>query len=152
MDDYLSKPATIEAIQTKLGQWLPLEQKAADVQSAALDDGRVIDWQVLSGYIGTDDAALLTEFFTEFLHHSTSTLAQIAQAVKAKDATLAGDLAHRMKSSARMVGANMFADTCVRLERAGLESQWSNIKHEQALLQENFIDVLAEAGAHGIVA
>jgi HPt (histidine-containing phosphotransfer) domain-containing protein len=143
------KPTTVPS-EIKLSATEGMDDSLSE-RSAAQDEGSVIDWQALGGYMGTDDKALLAEFFTEFLRHSTSTLAEIAQAVVAKDAPQAGALAHRLKSSARMVGANVLADTCLRLERAGLDSQWSDIHQEHALLQEHLTAVVAEAGAHGIV-
>jgi two-component system sensor histidine kinase/response regulator len=133
MDGSVSKPATLETLLEKLEQWLPL------------------DWEALGGYMGTDDEVLLREFFTDFLHHGASMLEEIAQAKAAQDAAQVGSLAHRFKSSTRMVGANTLADSCLRLESAGLESRWRDIHHEHALLQEFFAAVVAEAGEHDIV-
>ncbi len=156
MDDSVSKPATLETLLEKLEQWLPLDgsgvtwSRESAVQDAQ-DEGGVVDWQALGGYMGTDDKVLLREFFTDFLHYGASMLEEIAQAMAAQDAAQVGALAHRFKSSTRMVGANKLADSCLRLESAGLESRWRDIHHEHALLQEFFAAVVAEAGENDIV-
>jgi signal transduction histidine kinase/CheY-like chemotaxis protein/HPt (histidine-containing phosphotransfer) domain-containing protein len=155
MDGSVSKPATLETLLEKLEQWLPLDgsgvTRSRESASDAQDEGGVVDWEALGGYMGTDDEVLLREFFTDFLHHGASMLEEIAQAKAAQDAAQVGSLAHRFKSSTRMVGANTLADSCLRLESAGLESRWRDIHHEHALLQEFFAAVVAEAGEHDIV-
>ncbi len=153
MDDYIAKPVTLDTLVAKLARWLPFELNAsAPAQHrTAPDDGCVVDWQAFGKYIGTDDPALLVEFFTDFLRSAADTLTAIDQAVRAQDAPQVAALAHRLKSSARVVGANPMSDTCQRLEQAGSGPQWVDIERECTVLQECFAVVMAEAGNRDIV-
>lgn len=146
MDGYISKPATLETLSQNLAQWLSFD----DVDGPETQES-VIDWTALGGYMGTDDKALLAEFFTDFLRHGANTLSEIEQAVAAQDASQVGALAHRLKSSARMVGAIGLADVCVLLESAGSETRWNDIHRDHPALQKLFTAVVAEAGNRGIV-
>jgi len=155
MDHYISKPTTLEALKRTLGKWLPTGDYINDSETEAphTDAQRAVqavDWQVLSGVLGTNDKTLIDKFFADFLVYAASTMAELAAAEAQRDAAQLSALAHRFKSSARTVGANALADACVRLEAAGAESSWETIELELPLLDNLYAAVKVEAEKHGI--
>jgi HPt (histidine-containing phosphotransfer) domain-containing protein len=54
-----------------------------------------------------------------------------------------GTLAHRLKSSARSVGANALADCCLVLEQSGKAGDWVGIDRQMAELPGLFASVKA---------
>lgn len=78
----------------------------------------VFDPQVLPGLIG-DDPALVAEFLGDYRRSLHETLVQIRAACKDGQWRRAGELAHRLKSSSRSVGAMQLGEHCAALELAG---------------------------------
>ena len=56
-------------------------------------------------------------------------------------ATGVKDAAHKLKSSARSVGANVLADVCVALESAGKATDWAAIDSLAPKAQDEFREV-----------
>jgi HPt (histidine-containing phosphotransfer) domain-containing protein len=75
--------------------------------------------QSLIEVLGMDDPAMLADFYRDFLRTGESTVAEIQQAYQDGNSEAIGRLAHRLKSSARTVGAHALADCCLELEHAG---------------------------------
>ncbi|TXT38467.1 MAG: multi-sensor hybrid histidine kinase [Comamonadaceae bacterium] len=77
-----------------------------------------VDIKVLAALIG-DEPAVIREFLTNF----SSSAAQIADALRiafaSRDTRETGALAHKLKSSARAVGALALGELCADLEQAG---------------------------------
>jgi PAS domain S-box-containing protein len=145
MDDYLSKPISLPSLQAKLEQWLPRsesfesENKQNDRRSGhgGRNDNNeeeaessvpgnavtaaatsVIDLNELKKVVG-DDAAIITRLCDEFRQTLVTDTASIQQAFAEDEPTLAADLAHRVKSSARMFGAKELGDYCEQIDKLG---------------------------------
>ena len=54
-------------------------------------------------------------------------IAEVQSAHKAHEAETVRQQAHKLKSSARSMGADALADACQALEAAGREGQWDEI-------------------------
>lgn len=82
-----------------------------------------VDLNVLPELTGCDEPELLQEFLQDFatLAHRTATDLQREAAAGALD--VVGQLAHRVKSSARYVGARALGDLAERLEHAAKAGQ-----------------------------
>lgn len=112
-DDYLSQPTTLPNLQAMLEKWLAPHTSALDIS-------------VLEGLIGNQ-----TEFVDEILHEFRTTAFDIASALHA--AVLAGapqdaaNAAHKLKSSARAVGARRLAEWCSIIERAGHDARANDL-------------------------
>ncbi len=119
MDDYISKPIAMPALVSALKKWMPPPQ--AQAPSVAAVDARAI-----KDMFGDDDATF-REILQSFVGPSQSIMAEIAAAKEQRTAVGVKDAAHKLKSSARSVGANLLADICVELEAAGKNGDWATI-------------------------
>ena len=150
MDDYLTKPTQVESLHKKLAEWLPhtdeLEQTPAlDLAPAApatqsteeppVED--VVNPQTLSDAIGSDDHALLADFYQDFLGTLNETIVEINQAEAAADCRTISELAHRLKSAASTTGAAQLAEHCLALERAGKADDKATVATQLPLLRAN---------------
>ncbi|SHM68769.1 PAS domain S-box-containing protein [Duganella sacchari] len=156
MNDYLSKPASLAALQNMLESWLPkapgeMADPAAMVagRDAGPDMAVPVDVNVLRKMVGTDSRVVM-----DFLRHFRASAANIAGEIG--DARAKGDLgkaaavAHNLKSSARSVGAVKLADHCEDIERAGianamgdLAKAWSFFQPEMALVDLYLAGILS---------
>jgi len=133
MDDYLTKPMQIPQLGSALEKWLGKAASAKVLapsgEEVAISD-EAIDAAALGKMLGTDDAQILAKFYADFLNASSETAEQIRAAYAAKDLPGLGNLAHKLKSSARTVGANALADCCASLEQAGKQKKAKLVKSE----------------------
>ena len=115
MDDFLSKPTPLTSLQAALAHWLPV----ATVEAALPQEAKgPVEVAVLMDLVGTDPAVI-----QNFLKHFQITADRTAAALKVACATRqlaeVSALAHKLKSSARAVGALTLGEACADLERAG---------------------------------
>jgi two-component system sensor histidine kinase EvgS len=122
MDDYLTKPTSLVELEMMLQKWLPNTSLGAEVIVATehttptATKGHV-DVSVLAALIG-DDPALLHEFLADFQASARAIAIELNAACAAANTSHAGDLAHKLKSSARAVGALALGELCAELESA----------------------------------
>ncbi len=107
MDDYLSKPTPLEKLKATLNKWLPI------AAAPALDLG------VLKGLVG-DDVLRIDKFLRSFQTSSARIAADLRAACQGGQAGAAGAAAHKLKSSARAVGALALGELCEAMEQAGM--------------------------------
>jgi two-component system sensor histidine kinase/response regulator len=125
MDDYLSKPVPLADLKVILEQWLLVAPSAAystDImpqpllpQSCA---GLSVDINVLKALVG-DDAAVLHDVLEDFRSSIPRVVADLRAACAAGQVIAACAAAHKLKSSARAVGALALGELCSAMERAG---------------------------------
>lgn len=118
MDDYITKPVAMPALIAALKKWMP----AAKSEPA----GAVIDERAIKDIFG-DDPGTFKEILVSFVEPSQAIISEILVAHEKRAAGGIKDAAHKLKSSARSVGANVLADICVALEKAGKNGNWSEI-------------------------
>ncbi|MBI3223201.1 MAG: PAS domain S-box protein [Nitrosomonadales bacterium] len=106
MDDYLSKPAPLADLQAMLEKWLPAAEPAP------------LDVSVLKALVGSD-LAVICEFLHDFRIGLEKTATELRAACNEGRATQAGTLAHKLKSSARAMGALALGELCAAMEQAG---------------------------------
>ena len=85
-----------------------------------------VDMQVLIDMFGIDRAKHLG-YLNKFIPHAQAILADLDEACAARDAKQVSFFAHKLKSSARTIGANDMADMCEALESAGRNDDWSGM-------------------------
>jgi HPt (histidine-containing phosphotransfer) domain-containing protein len=127
MDDYLIKPASLADLQTMLRKWLP----GADTASPPADPTtptaethlpNPVDVSVLVAMIG-DDPDVLIDFLQDFRRSTRQVAAEMRTAYGAGQGTQVGALAHKLKSSARAVGALRLGEVCDKIEQSGKADQ-----------------------------
>src|SRR5690349_11166934 len=153
MDDYLAKPIQLDSLREMLSKWLPQhrpegtdETQDPNRQSDRADPSPApavspVDPEALKRVLGSGDAALMKEFYDDFLRAGEATLSDIGAAYGGRSAKEVGALAHKLKSSARTIGANALADRCQALERAGNTEDWKQIDAFMAGLSSSFLQV-----------
>ncbi|MEK7709080.1 MAG: Hpt domain-containing protein [Pseudomonadota bacterium] len=92
----------------------PLREEPAAVDMAALRQ------------MFHNNNALVRKFGLKFIEVANDTLAEMKEAQSKKDLAELGRLGHKLKSSARTIGASSFADLCEGLEKANNDSNWSD--------------------------
>jgi CheY-like chemotaxis protein len=121
MDDYLSKPLQLADLNTVLETWLPAAGSTLRAPAAAganAGAGPAVDVSVLVRLIGSDPA-VLREFLDCFQISAAGIALELRAACAAGRAMTAGDQAHKLKSSARTVGALALGELCAQIETAG---------------------------------
>jgi CheY-like chemotaxis protein/HPt (histidine-containing phosphotransfer) domain-containing protein len=122
MDGYLSKPVQLSNLKEVLEKWLPcsdLELHADTVPPAQSDLSVMkLDVNVLKRLVGDDDA-VVRQFLADFHASAVRMAAALRNACEAGEAAEAGAIAHKLKSSARSVGALRLGDLCAEMEQAG---------------------------------
>jgi CheY-like chemotaxis protein/HPt (histidine-containing phosphotransfer) domain-containing protein len=115
MDDYLIKPASLAALAASLARWLPL----TDAATGAPDATRApVDVGALEALVGTDPG-VVSEFLQAFAISAQMSGTELIAASRAERLKDAAAIAHKLKSSARSVGALRLGELCAELENAG---------------------------------
>ncbi|MEO7559215.1 MAG: response regulator, partial [Nitrosospira sp.] len=124
MDDYLSKPVQLAHLKAVLHKWLPVPKSGTQAPAVIATPAtpvsaqRSMDVGVLEALVG-NDPAVINEFLRDFRASSARIAADLRAASQAGEATTAGAAAHKLKSSARSVGALVLGDLCAEMEAAG---------------------------------
>ncbi len=115
MNDFLPKPADPRVLHVHLARLLgrTAETPAAPAPASALDLRHLI------AQLSLDEAGA-SRFVVRYLHTLNSAREELATAAERVDLTALAALAHRLKSSSAMVGANPLAALCKSLEAAAL--------------------------------
>ncbi len=126
MDDYLSKPVQLTQLKAMLQKWLPAPVSARSAQSSATVVApaasstvqKPVEISILKELVG-DDPMVISEFLRDFRVSSAKIAEELRAACQAGQAAAAGAAAHKLKSSARSVGAVALGDLCAGMEQAG---------------------------------
>jgi two-component system sensor histidine kinase/response regulator len=124
MNDYLSKPVQLPMLRHMLEKWLP----AGDVELATRERHKPVHVEMLKALVG-DDPAVIEEFLRDFGIAAWQAATQIRLSCQAGDAVAVASEAHKLKSSARAVGALALGELCELMESHG------NAGRMQALAQ-----------------
>jgi signal transduction histidine kinase/ABC-type amino acid transport substrate-binding protein/CheY-like chemotaxis protein/HPt (histidine-containing phosphotransfer) domain-containing protein len=119
MDDFLPKPVELDKLKSTLDKWMPAPHKAEPAAAP-------VDPSALTKIVG-DDPAIHLVLLRKFVDPAKEIAEQFQEAFEARNAQTLGDLAHKLKSSSRSIGANDLADACQALETAGKEDDWKTI-------------------------
>jgi len=144
MDDYLPKPLEMPKLKALLKRWLPHvgenePQTARDANTSSAASGgsegcdtatlarkTALDLSPLRDIFGNDQDTI-KEVLSDFVDPATETVAEIAAAFDSESAEDVRAASHKLKSSARSVGAFALADLCQTLEDAGKADDWAAI-------------------------
>lgn len=122
MDDYLSKPVQLEDLRLTVEKYLAAAHSATKKETAkpvsAEPAAVAVDVHVLERLVG-NDPALIKEMLSDFRVSMNKIAAELHTSYQAGQLETAGALAHKLKSSARSVGALSLGELCAAMEQAG---------------------------------
>lgn len=155
MDGYLSKPAHLEEIDQLLKTWLPPisaqaghdlptdpatpSAPAALINPSADDDP--VDINILRELVG-NNPEVVNNLLVDFCRVAIEYNVEIQTAWKLRSLEDVGAVAHKLKSSARTVGALELGDRCEQVEFAANHGELVNVESLLQLFDEAFKDVI----------
>ncbi|MEN9867436.1 MAG: hypothetical protein RL748_3026, partial [Pseudomonadota bacterium] len=151
MDDFLVKPVHLHQLQNTLNKWLSPEarqshgtpQKQPPQQHPAYADYL----ETLAAMLGDNDMEEAGRMLHGFLASARECLADATNALGSRNGQDFVRATHRLKGSARMIGATALSDICQRAEQSGLRADWEQMERELpnlvASLQETEERILA---------
>ena len=143
MDDYLSKPLRLNKLAEMLRMWMPVASEIP-VTSAALP---VWDEHTLRSLIG-DNPPTQRRLLQKFLTNAELQITSICAAVSAGTSAIVLDEAHKLKSSARSVGALALGDLLQALEEAAHDQDLSACSALASSVEAAFVAVSALIQVH----
>ncbi|MDT8452056.1 MAG: PAS domain S-box protein [Gammaproteobacteria bacterium] len=124
MDDCLTKPIEMENLDRAIHKWLfiPVETSSDTVagkmpEESAEETYVPVNPQILATLIGAD-IELCKPLLLKFRDASTPIINALIDAAEAARFDEIGALAHKLKSSAKSVGAERLAELCINMEQA----------------------------------
>jgi CheY-like chemotaxis protein len=120
MDFYLSKPLELAKLAETLKTWLPIIRDAAAGSDVSSEDYRKpaepLDVSAIAQVYGSDDPELVLVALRDFLELSVADADAFADAVSENDRHAIRELGHKLKSSAKCIGAYELVSACERAE------------------------------------
>ncbi len=146
LDDYLCKPARLSEVKAMLEKWMPRQgpDRKAEVGRAATSapPHAPLDIAVLEELVGRDPD-VIQEFLRAFWMSTARTVSEIRAACEVRDAAKVADLAHKLKSPAKSVGAARLAELCSEIQTAAghadfevLDACASRLESEKAKIEQ----------------
>lgn len=126
MDDFIPKPIDPGLMYLLLAKWLPDKPGIQSSRSNEIEGKKMqppVDVSILHRMFH-DNKTLAHKFALKFIEVANGVLAEMYVAQAKKDLPELGRLGHKLKASARTVGAPSFADLCEQLEQANLNNSW----------------------------
>jgi|CXWL01.1.fsa_nt_gi PAS domain S-box-containing protein len=154
MDDYLSKPFTIEQLRTVIHRWLPASSQPTQADSpltllapspipALQANESPVDpksWDSITSLQRPGQPDLLAKVIGLYLKDSQELVDKILAATQGMDFASLRDTAHSLKSRSATLGAWHVADLCKQLE-TGVREQtlvWTEAERLARQLQQTF--------------
>jgi CheY-like chemotaxis protein/HPt (histidine-containing phosphotransfer) domain-containing protein len=170
MDGYLTKPVRLADLKAMLEKWLPVtltnvHQISADKftnDDAVLEElasivteGRPVDISVLTSLAG-EDYVKIRDFLLDFRFSANTLARNLSIACVAGEFEQVGALAHKLKSSARTVGALTLGELCDSLENASkignigvINALHTQFKLEMTVVDEALSGIIANCNDDG---
>ncbi|WP_051559849.1 PAS domain S-box protein [Marinobacterium jannaschii] len=151
MDAYLTKPIQLDVLADELMKWLPksgYENSFSELDTFTdtdkKSDTRVIDVDILKSLVGDDDQ-VAKSFMVEYLEVAYRQSGEILMAYHQDNLKKVLEVAHKLKSSSRAVGALAFGDVCAELETAIRSASKDDIKAGVKQFESSYSEVVSSA-------
>ncbi len=156
MDDFVSKPVKMEALEIVLKEWIPSTalSKHETVQTFQEDEKSVmaglaqgegqksppLDPQAIEELrdLAEGDPGFFSELIQQFLQDGPKYMLAIRQAVEGMDAKALKESAHGFKGSSRNIGALPLGEICLSLEEKGRAGDTTGLEHLLLCLDQAF--------------
>ncbi len=116
MDEFVSKPISPHQLYEVIARWLRLKpQRGGRRLPPARPDAVLIDQEALAHTFGSNPVKM-RKYSLLFLDSAYAAMREIEESIARGDIDRVADLGHRLKSSARTVGAMGFSELCAALE------------------------------------
>ncbi len=151
ISDYVTKPVELKTLAQKIRQWLPYRADTSEappttpIPSPLANDG--IDFNELSKFVG-DDPAVHARILQSFLRHTPSSLDAMDTAMSSGDSGGMRSASHKLKSSARSIGALKLGEVCESLEHAADDADWTAIERLFSAMRPLYWAVEKRIGDH----
>jgi len=152
MDGFIAKPVRLDDLKSTLQKWLPKQEsskaepmlpgnESAEVEGKVNTNNKTaVDISMLKALVG-DDPEKHCLLFKSFIDSAPGIIKAIQKAHKDHAAKTIRQQAHKLRSSARSMGAHELADACQALEIAGNAERWDQIDDLIPQLDGQFKDV-----------
>jgi signal transduction histidine kinase/DNA-binding NarL/FixJ family response regulator len=147
MEDYLTKPLRMAALEAKLGRARAEEADTGTSNLPALDPEQMAELRSLDR---TMAPGLLAELMEAFYRQAPERITALRAAVERGDAATLNRLAHGLKGAGGTVGARGLAVLCAELERADCAKDAAGALQLVAAIQREFDRVLEALRAEGL--
>ena len=117
MDDYLTKPLTLDRLRVALDRWL-----ATPVPTPAPSTAPAIDRGALGKLFG-DNPVMIARMLARFRDSGAQLIADLDAQSASRDLSALADTAHKLKGAARTAGATALGDLAAALEQDAHDSQ-----------------------------
>lgn len=157
MNAYITKPISPPLLYQTVAEWAGKAGRS-QLSGVAVSDsvnGDVVDAMVLEGLFGRDASDLIREMLGVFVHATHEDFPMLVKAIAAGDVSQIRFMGHKIKSGARTIGANRFAEVCFALEQLEVPEGLDVVRYaEHLLLQlqaewqavEHYVDHFKVAG------
>jgi len=124
MDGYLTKPVRLAQLKSAIDAWLQAARPGPGVASPDVLTGKTpqpVDLEVLADLIG-DDGQVMQEVLQAFRATTEDSALKFARAHAGGSVQDMADIAHKLKSAARSIGAARLGQICADIEEAATSS------------------------------
>jgi CheY-like chemotaxis protein/HPt (histidine-containing phosphotransfer) domain-containing protein len=147
MDDYLSKPISLNDLKAMLTRWIPIHP-TADAQKEPVSpviwerDHECVDAAVLAELRQLDQAGdLLSTLIAHFLEEGPTRLAAIRDALQQSDRAMMVRVAHELNGSSGNLGVWRMRQLCIELQILGKTQDFTKAGALVAQLENEFEEV-----------
>ncbi|MCP4490539.1 MAG: EAL domain-containing protein [Gammaproteobacteria bacterium] len=127
-DEVIAKPVELKELRHAMEKWVPREREnTINTLLDATTSATAIDLNVLQHSVGNKPETH-HRLLSSFLESLSDSVANIEDAFAWRNHEKLADAAHKLKSSARSMGAVELGNLCHNLEQAGREKRWTEIE------------------------
>ncbi|WP_455221187.1 PAS domain S-box protein [Kaarinaea lacus] len=149
MDDYIAKPIELTQLEALLKKWLTTKNETENLippgsciqfKETPAQKNRIINNMALTRHLG-DNQALHQRVLRSFLQSTPALLCQFDEAYNERNGEKIIFDAHKLKSSARTIGADLMASTCQLLEDTLPAMNWNQVSQLIGTLHTQFDEI-----------
>ncbi len=129
MDDYVSKPVTLEQLAGKLIDNLGIERSPVEIQqdTPSIAAEPPVDLKYLEQILGESDPEGLFEMLGYFLEEFEPIMESLQDVINQKDRDQTRDISHKAKGAAGNASAKQLSEIMKDIQLAALEEPWDVI-------------------------